>query len=130
MESLASPNNEDVYSLCKEIVNYDSQIHDVIVINKNGKILELVSAKQDTVLQNMDSQAREMLFMEFALRQRMREEFNEYYGSVVFTCAQRQNGIMYSVPLEDTVFVIIANKIDNLMEFGQKITEKIKNVNF
>ena len=56
---------------------------------------------------------QEMLFMEVALRVRMRHEFDLSLGPVDFTISQREKLTVMSIPYKDHVLYLSAdNKID------------------
>ncbi len=69
--------------ICDKVKNLDSKIRFAGVINENGR---LVAGGMKEGIQPLESERNdEMLFMELALRVKMRKEFNSHLGKVEFS---------------------------------------------
>jgi hypothetical protein len=81
-------------------------------------LLSLEAKKQD-----------EMMFMELALRVRMRHEFDNEFGVVHFSLSYRDKVIVMSFPLsDDDVLLVSREKDKNFEDIPFKILELIENI--
>jgi len=110
--------------ICDKVKNLDSMIRFAGVINENGR---LVAGGMKEGIQPLESERNdEMLFMELALRVRMRKEFDDQLGKVKFSLAQRDRALAMSFPIgEDTLYVYAEPDADH-KELPTKIIEIIK----
>ena len=121
-------NVEELEKICQDILNLDSKMRSARFINTRGHLtaggmkdglLSLEAAKQD-----------EMMFMELALRVRMRHEFDNEFGIVHFSLSYRDKVIVMSFPLSNDDVLLISREKDT--DFGDvpfkilKIIECIK----
>ena len=84
---------------------------------KDG-LLSLEAKKQD-----------EMMFMELALRVRMRHEFDNEFGIVHFSLSYRDKVIVMSFPLsDDNVLLVSREKDKNFEDIPFKILELIEDI--
>lgn len=105
--------------VCKSILSADKEIKFVAIIDNKGRALE--SRTRDSICFNMPESRREIFFMEYALRQRMREDFDEYFGPVRFTYAEREKEVMLSFPTYGLVTIVSCNKGVNPKSISRKI---------
>ena len=81
-------------------------------------LLSLEAKKQD-----------EMMFMELALRVRMRHEFDNEFGVVHFSLSYRDKVIVMSFPLsDDDVLLVSREKDKNFEDIPFKILELIEDL--
>ncbi len=121
-------NVEELEKICQKINKLHPKMRSARIINNRGHqdaggmkegILSLEAQKQD-----------EMMFMELALRVRMRHEFDKEFGEVHFSMSYRDKVIVMSFPLanDDVLLVSCEKEID----FGKvsfkilKIIESLK----
>ncbi len=121
-------NVEELEKICQKINKLHPKMRSARIINNRGHqdaggmkegILSLEAQKQD-----------EMMFMELALRVRMRHEFDKEFGEVHFSMSYRDKVIVMSFPLanDDVLLVSCEKEID----FGKicfkvlKIIEPLK----
>ncbi len=110
--------------LCSKILKMDPAIRFVGIISELGKLQ--TGKKRSDVEFLIDDTEQEMLFMEVALRVRMRHEFDLSLGPVDFTVSQREKLTVMSIPYKDHVLYLSAdNKID--LAITHKILELIRN---
>lgn len=106
-------------AICKLILSIDKAINFVAIVDERGRALE--SRTRDSVYFNLPEDKREIFFMEFALRQRMRSEFDEYFGPVRFTYAERGKEVMLSFPLGDLLVIVSCKMGVNPKSLAKKI---------
>jgi hypothetical protein len=70
-------------SICKKILDLDPKIRFAGIISYKGKLL--AGGEKEGVKMLVDKKNHEILFMEVALRVRMRQEFDKQLGPVNFT---------------------------------------------
>lgn len=107
MVRLAGGNSKDYDSVCKKIMDLDSRIRFVGIINTRGKLL--AGGLREGLQSLEDPKDDEMLFTEVALRARMRKEFDNQLGRVRFAMSVREKVIIMSFPVEDDILYVSAN---------------------
>ena len=90
-------NSEDYDSICGKILQLDSKIRFVGIINERGKLL--AGGLREGLKSLEDPKDDEMLFTEVALRARMRKEFDSQLGQVRFAMSVRDKVIIMSFPI-------------------------------
>lgn len=112
----------DYNKICDGIKNLDPLIRFAGVINPRGR---LVAGGMKEGIEPLESQKDdEMLFMELALRVRMRQEFDKQLGKVKFAMSLREKILAISVPIgEDVLYVAAESKADYKV-----LPEKVLNV--
>ena len=114
----------DLEKLCTDIMNLDPKMRSARIINNRGH-LEAGGMKEGLMALE-DSKQDEMMFMELALRVRMRHEFDKEFGKVHFSMSYRDKVLIMSFPLEkDDVLLASAEKEINFGELPFKILELI-----
>ncbi len=95
----------DYSKICENIKKLDPKIRFTGIINPRGR---LVAGGMKEGLEPLESRKDdEMLFMELALRVRMRKEFDRQLGKVKFSMSLRDKALAMSFPVgaEDTLYV-------------------------
>ncbi len=110
--------------LCKEIMELDPKIRFVGIISEMGNLL--AGGQRPGIKLLIDSSKHEMLFMEVALRIRMRHEFDLSLGPVNFTISHRDKVTVMSMPYKDQVLYVSAEKDIDLCKIPHKILELIR----
>ena len=101
----------DYSKICEGIKNLDPLIRFAGVINPRGRLVAGGMKEGITPLENEKDD--EMLFMELALRVRMRQEFDKQLGKVKFAMSLREKVLAVSVPIgEDVLYVVAEAKAD------------------
>ena len=116
----------DYENLCTLVQKIDSDIRFVGIINSKGRLVAggMISSKKRLG----DRKGDEMLYMELALRVRMRREFDDDLGKVEFSMSFREKLIVMSFPMKDDVLMV---SMERKTQFEQiafsilKLTEKI-----
>ena len=94
--------------LCECAKKVDPKVRFAGVINSKGRLVAggMVSSKKPLE----DIKKDEMLFMELALRVKMRSEFNDELGKVKFSLSFREKLIVMSFPLKNDVLLVTMDK--------------------
>ena len=113
-------NVEELEKLCQKITSLDPAMRSARIINSRG---HLVAGGMKTGLMALESQKQdEMMFMELALRVRMRHEFDKEFGEVHFSMSYRDKVIVMSYPLANDDVLLVSSEKE--ADFG-KIAFKI-----
>ncbi len=123
-------NEEELEKICQKIVKLDPKMRSARIINSRG---HLVAGGMKKGLMSLESQKQdEMMFMELALRVRMRREFDSEFGQVHFSMSYRDKVIVMSFPLANDDVLLISAEKD--LDFGKipfkilKIAKPLKDV--
>ena len=116
----------DYENMCTIVQKIDSKIRFAGVINSKGRLVAggMVPTKERLG----DRKRDEMLYMELALRVKMRREFDDDLGKVKFSMSFREKLIVMSFPMENDVLMV---SMERKTQFEQiafsilKLTEKI-----
>ena len=105
--------------LCERVKKVDPKVRFAGVINSKGRLVAggMVSSKKRLG----DRKNDEMLYMELALRVKMRSEFDDDLGKVKFSLSFREKLIVMSFPMKNDVLFV---SMDKKMSFD-KIPFKI-----
>ena len=113
-------NVDELEKICEKITNLDPNMRSARIINNRG---HLVAGGMKNGLLSLESQKQdEMMFMELALRVRMRHEFDKEFGEVHFSMSYREKVIVMSFPLSNDDVLLVSSERE--MDFG-KIPFKI-----
>jgi len=94
----------DYEKLCDFAKQADSKIRFAGVINSRGRLIAggMISSKKRLG----DRKRDEMLYMELALRVKMRSEFDDDLGKVKFSMSFREKLIVMSFPIKNDVLMV------------------------
>ena len=94
----------DYEKLCESAKKADSKVRFAGIINSRGRLITggMVSSKKALE----DEKKDEMLFMELALRVKMRSEFDSELGKVKFSLSLREKLIVMSFPIKNDVLLV------------------------
>jgi hypothetical protein len=113
-------NVEELEKLCQKITNIDPKMRSARIINSRGHLI--VGGMKKGLLALESQKQDEMMFMELALRVRMRHEFDKEFGQVHFSMSYRDKVIVMSIPLANDDVLLASSEKE--ADFG-KITFKI-----
>ncbi|MBI3639295.1 MAG: hypothetical protein HY223_03170 [Thaumarchaeota archaeon] len=91
--------------LIKSILNVHRLIWSVNIINNKGRLIE--SSSRTSVMNSFTSQKMEMFFMGHRLQESMRGEFNDEFGSVLYSFVQREKIGILSFKVADHVILVM-----------------------
>ena len=94
----------DYENICTLVQKIDSKIRFVGVINSKGRLVAGGMAASKTRLG--DRKRDEMLYMELALRVKMRSEFDDDLGKVKFSMSFREKLIVMSFPMKNDILMV------------------------
>ena len=102
-------NVEELEKICQKIIQLDPKMRSARLINSRG---HLTAGGMKDGLFSLEAQKQdEMMFMELALRVRMRHEFDREFGEVHFSMSYRDKVIVMSFPLSnDDVLLLSCEK--------------------
>jgi uncharacterized protein YaiE (UPF0345 family) len=118
----------ELEKICQKIIKLSSKVRSARFINSRGHLT--AGGMKDGIFSLEAQKQDEMMFMELALRVRMRHEFDKEFGEVHFSMSYRDKVIVMSFPLtnDDVLLISCEKEID----FGKipfkilKIIESIK----
>jgi hypothetical protein len=116
----------DYENLCTITQKIDSKVRFAGVINSKGRLI--AGGMSPSIKRLGDRKRDEMLYMELALRVKMRREFDDDLGEVKFSMSFREKLIVMSFPMKDDVLMV---SMERKTQFEQiafsvlKLTEKI-----
>ena len=112
----------DENELCVKVSKIDPKIRFAGLINNKGRLV--AGGMVGSVKSLEDEREGEMLFMELALRVKMRQEVDKDFGKVHFTLSYREKLIVMSFPFNKNVLFV---SMDKRKEFD-KIPFRILNL--
>jgi len=118
-------NVEELEKICQKINKLDPKMRSARIINSRG---HQVSGGMKEGLLSLEAQKQdEMMFMELALRVRMRHEFDKEFGVVHFSMSYRDKVIVMSFPLtNDDVLLVSCEKETDFGKVSFKILKIIE----
>ncbi len=118
-------NVEELEKICRQIIKLDPMMRSARLINSRGHLL--AGGMKEGLLSLEAQKQDEMMFMELALRVRMRHEFDNEFGKVHFSMSYRDRIIVMSFPLtNDDVFLISCEKETDFGKTAFQILNIIK----
>jgi len=97
---------EPLEKICKKILKLDPKIRSARFINNRGHLI--AGGMKEGLLSLENQKQDEMMFMELALRVRMRHEFDNEFGEVHFSMSYRDKVIVMSFPLTNNDVLLIS----------------------
>ena len=95
----------DYVRICDSVMSLDPKARFAGVINERGRLV--AGGMKESIKSLEDERDDEMIFMELALRVKMRKEFNAQLGAVKFAMALRQRVLAISVPINDDILYAV-----------------------
>ncbi len=113
----------DYTKICNSILSLDPKIRFVGVINERGR---LVAGGMKENVEPLESEKDdEMIFMELALRVKMRKEFDKQLGAVNFAMASRERALAISAIINDDILYVVSEPDTDYATLPKKILEII-----
>ena len=114
----------DYEKLCESAKKADSKIMFAGIINSRGRLIAggMVSSKKALE----DEKKDEMLFMELALRVKMRSEFDSELGKVKFSLSLREKLIVMSFPIKNDVLLVSMERKTQFEKIAFKVLKYIE----
>jgi len=114
----------DYDKLCDFAKKTDSKIRFAGVINSRGRLIAGGMITSKKALE--DEKKDEMLFMELALRVKMRSEFDNELGKVKFSLSFREKLIVMSFPIKNDVLLVSMERKTQFEKIAFKILKSIE----
>jgi hypothetical protein len=90
--------------LCNDVFALSSSIRSAIVIDKMGKLVAGGMRQGIKSMENKDDSQK--LYVEFALRSVMREEFDKEFGKTIYSFSEREKIKLASFPLDNSHHIL------------------------
>ena len=114
----------DYAKICDSIKSIDQKVRFAGVINERGR---LVAGGMKENVEPLESEKDdEMIFMELALRVKMRKEFDKQLGPVNFAMASRERALAMSFLLNEDILYVVAEHDADYGILPKKILDIIK----
>jgi len=114
----------DYENLCTLVQKIDSKIRFAGVINSKGRLVAGGMAPSKKRLG--DRKRDEMLYMELALRVKMRREFDDDLGKVKFSMSFREKLIVMSFPMKNDILMVSMERKTMFEKIAFKILKNIE----
>ena len=110
--------------MCTIVQKIDSKVRFAGVINSKGRLIAggMISSKKRLG----DRKRDEMLYMELALRVKMRREFDDDLGSVKFSMSFREKLIVMSFPMKNDVLMVSMERKTKFEQIAFNILKSIE----
>ena len=114
----------DYEKLCESAKKADSRVRFAGIINSRGRLIAggMVSSKKALE----DEKKDEMLFMELALRVKMRSEFDSELGKVKFSLSLREKLIVMSLPIKNDVLLVSMERKTQFEKIASNILKSVE----
>ncbi len=114
----------DYLKICDSIFTIDPKIRFAGVINERGR---LVAGGMKENVEPLESEKDdEMIFMELALRVKMRKEFDKQLGPVNFAMASRERALAISVIINDDILYVVSEPDTDYGSLPKKILKIVQ----
>ena len=90
--------------LCNDVFALNSSIRSAIVIDKMGKLV--AGGMRQGIKSMEDKDDSQKLYVEFALRSVMREEFDKEFGKTIYSFSEREKIKLASFPLDNSHHIL------------------------
>ena len=117
--------------ICDEIFALSPAVRSAIVIDKMGRLVAGGMRNGITSMEEKDDTQK--LYVQFALRSAMREDFDEQFGKTVYSFSERERIKLASFPLDDQYIVRVSIEkeesrhdviVDNILKIISNSNEK------
>ena len=114
----------DYDKLCESAKKADSKVRFAGIINSKGRLIAggMVPSKKSLE----DEKKDEMLFMELALRVKMRSEFDSELGKVKFSLSLREKLIVMSFPIKNDVLLVSMERKTQFEKIASNILKSVE----
>ena len=113
----------DYPKVCDSILAIDSKVRFAGVINERGRLV--AGGMRENVAPLESEKDDEMIFMELALRVKMRKEFDKQLGPVNFALALRERALAISIPINEDILYVVSEPDSDYGTLPKKILEII-----
>lgn len=109
--------------LCNSILEINTNIQSVSVINKHGRAIERKTS--DGADPQVTGQKIEMFFMQCVLTISMGRDFDEEFGEIGYVHIDRKNLSLFSFPILDHIVLVTSKAAISPISLAKKISDTI-----
>lgn len=113
----------DYNKICNDIKSLDQKIRFAGIINERGRLV--AGGMKENVEPLENEKDDEMIFMELALRVKMRKEFDKQLGMVNFALASRERALAISFPINNDILYVVSEPDADYATLPKKIQKII-----
>ena len=113
----------DYPQICASVMQIDSKIRFAGVINERGRLVG--GGMRENVEPLETEKDDELIFMELALRVKMRKEFDKQLGLVNFAMASRKRALAISVIINDDILYVVSEPDTDYCSLPKQILDII-----
>ena len=114
----------DYAKICDSVFSVDPKVRFAGVISEQGR---LIAGGMKSDIEPLESEKDdEMIFMELALRVKMRKEFDKQLGQVNFAMASRERALAISVLINNDILYVVSEPDTDYGTLPKKILEIIQ----
>ena len=113
----------DYKSICNSILSLDPKIRFAGIINEHGRLI--AGGMKENVKPLETEKDDEMIFMELALRVKIRKEFDKQLGLVNFAMASRERALAISVIINDDILYVVSEPDSDYCSLPKQILDII-----
>lgn len=110
--------------LCNNILDINTNIQSVSVINKHGRAVERKTS--DDADPQVTGQKIEMFFMQCVLTISMGRDFDTEFGEIGYVHVDRKNLSMFSFPVLDHIVLVTSKAAISPISLAKDISDTIK----
>ena len=114
----------DYTKICEHILQLDEKIRFAGIINQRGRLV--AGGMKENVEPLENEKDDEMIFMELALRVKMRKEFDRQLGPVNFAMASRERALAMSFIINEDILYVVAEPDADYGTLPKKILKIIE----
>lgn len=114
----------DYNKICDTVKHLDPKIRFAGVINDRGRLV--AGGMKEGVIPLENEKDDEMIFMELALRVKMRKEFDKQLGPVSFALASRERALAMSFIVNNDILYVVAEPDADYGSLPKKILHIIQ----
>ena len=111
----------DYTKICNSVLTIDPKIRFAGVIDERGRLV--AGGMRENVEPLENEKDDEMIFMELALRVKMRKEFDKQLGPVNFAMASRKRALAISIIINDDILYVLSEPDTDYGSLPKKIIE-------
>jgi len=113
----------DYNKICNDVKSLDPKIRFAGIINERGRMV--AGGMKENVEPLENEKDDEMIFMELALRVKMRKEFDKQLGTVNFALASRERALAISFLIGNDILYVVSEPDADYGTLPKKILEII-----
>ena len=119
MVSNLTANKEEYETKCRRILNGDPSVRFAGLINNSGDMM--AGGYKKEVEMYLDEERQKEIFCEVAARVNKRKRYNSELGHVRYSASRRENVVIMSFPVYDSVLLIITDPWINIDKMAYRI---------